>query len=312
MDYLKNKKYTELTNKQKNKIRKLINIKIGRLTSVKFIKLYKKRYYFKFKCSCGNYVIKNIIEALRKKRNNIEHSCGCAKKEAEIQWDKKIGEKLNGLTITKYLGMQNKNSYYEYQCHCGNFGKSTYGNLKVTESCRKCVTKYEIGNIINTYKLIDKLPHKKVKVNCLICNKNTILSINAVVNKKSTKCTCNHGNIRNLIKEPWVKYYSNYKNFATSKRKLIFELTPEQFKKLVINNCFYCDDPPRKIKRYNDYFNGIDRINSKLNYTKTNCVSCCSSCNFAKMNLSKIQFFNKILKIYNKHLKNDVRYKGNK
>lgn len=77
--------------------------------------------------------------------------------------------------------------------------------------------------------------------------------------------------------------YSKYKKNA-EKHNRAFELTSEEFYKLIISNCFYCNAIP--IRPFDDYdqllYNGIDRKNNKFGYTLDNSVACCTRCNFFK------------------------------
>lgn len=80
--------------------------------------------------------------------------------------------------------------------------------------------------------------------------------------------------------------YENYKRGAL-KRNLTFELNIEEFKKIITNNCNYCDSEPKQIyhkkgMKHGIIYNGIDRVNNKLGYTLDNCVTACKFCNFAK------------------------------
>lgn len=90
--------------------------------------------------------------------------------------------------------------------------------------------------------------------------------------------------------------YKSYKDNAF-KRKLQFNIDLNTFDKLTSDNCYFCDIKPyQKIdkanKRNGDYiYNGIDRINNNLGYTKENSVSCCGICNRAKNNLSLEDFY---------------------
>ena len=47
------------------------------------------------------------------------------------------------------------------------------------------------------------------------------------------------------------------------------------------------------------WFNGIDRIDSKIGYIDGNVVTCCKHCNFAKDALTQKEFKDLIFKIYN-------------
>lgn len=106
--------------------------------------------------------------------------------------------------------------------------------------------------------------------------------------------------------------YSNYKAKCKIK-KWNFELSKEEFKNLVLNNCHYCNQEPNqfrmdraKNKRTIDtafLMNGIDRLDSNIGYNINNVVSCCEDCNKAKRNLSYEQFLELIKRIYNFKIK---------
>lgn len=88
--------------------------------------------------------------------------------------------------------------------------------------------------------------------------------------------------------------FSNYQFKAKTKNRT-FELTREEFIELTSSNCHYCNIEPKqeagKYKFKNFYlYNGIDRIDNLIGYTKNNCVSCCKVCNRAKNNLTYLEF----------------------
>jgi 5-methylcytosine-specific restriction endonuclease McrA len=100
------------------------------------------------------------------------------------------------------------------------------------------------------------------------------------------------------------KIYDNYKR-AAKKRNYEFSLDEETFFNLIFKDCFYCGSglsmtvyERRFAKRSVDY-NGIDRVDNTIGYTKDNCVSCCKICNNAKSTLSIDEFDNWIKKLYN-------------
>ncbi len=77
--------------------------------------------------------------------------------------------------------------------------------------------------------------------------------------------------------------YTPHKKFLhyiynAKKRKKSFKLSEEEFNSIVTSNCFYCGKPPKE----GEYGNGIDRINNDLGYEISNCVPCCSPCNYLK------------------------------
>lgn len=83
------------------------------------------------------------------------------------------------------------------------------------------------------------------------------------------------------------KYYSVYKNDAF-KKNVNFELTKEEFQKIVKENCYYCGEIQEK------GFNGIDKIDCEGGYVIDNCVSCCEMCNFMKGTLSPNVFIKRV------------------
>jgi hypothetical protein len=96
-------------------------------------------------------------------------------------------------------------------------------------------------------------------------------------------------------------YYLGYKARAT-KRFGEFHLSKDEFVELVSKNCFYCGAEPenRFIGRSSNgkfKYNGIDRIDSKKPYLKSNCLPCCKICNTMKMDLSVHLFLSQIDKI---------------
>jgi len=110
---------------------------------------------------------------------------------------------------------------------------------------------------------------------------------------------------------------SNYKSKAT-RRKLQWELSREEFKELVMANCYFCKTPPFKNKnvykaRHSERhraskewsnaatikLNGIDRLDNSKGYTPQNCVPCCEICNKAKRDLTLEEFTSWIQKLIN-------------
>lgn len=98
------------------------------------------------------------------------------------------------------------------------------------------------------------------------------------------------------------QYFRSYKNHS-KKREIPFDLSKEDFLNVVVNNCFYCNEPPKEScynKRSHGNFlcNGLDRIDSKIGYNISNVVACCKKCNYAKNEFSQDDFFNHIKKLF--------------
>jgi hypothetical protein len=109
--------------------------------------------------------------------------------------------------------------------------------------------------------------------------------------------------------KPFNDLWSAYRRSARI-RQIDFSLNKDEFRVLVVCNCYYCNRPPQskyQNKRFaDDYFiyNGIDRIDSAMGYSVENCVTCCADCNYAKGSLSQENFLDLIRKIYH-HRAND-------
>lgn len=93
---------------------------------------------------------------------------------------------------------------------------------------------------------------------------------------------------------------------GAKKRDLRFNLTKEEFAELTSLICYYCGSEPREVKKKASDFvsrkmNGIDRLDSSKGYELSNCVSCCKTCNYMKLEMSVSEFLNHIDKIYNKN-----------
>lgn len=110
-----------------------------------------------------------------------------------------------------------------------------------------------------------------------------------------------------------------YKHGAqTRKGGLPYQLETEQFRSLVVLNCYWCGEEPKlknihlnqkmeNITTASDewaaqqwvLFNGIDRVNNDLGYTVDNCVPCCWDCNEFKKDKTPEEFLSHAERITN-------------
>lgn len=151
-----------------------------------------------------------------------------------------------------------------------------------------------------------RIPHNKIEIdkNWLLdqyCKNNlTCKEIGEIIG-------CSANAVFNRLKEfniprrkPALRYnpdskyntiFYDYKHHA-EKRNIPFNLSFNDFKKLILQPCCYCKSPPNKL-------NGVDRKDNSKGYTKDNSVACCKYCNFAKYTLSEKEFAEKIISRYN-------------
>jgi hypothetical protein len=93
---------------------------------------------------------------------------------------------------------------------------------------------------------------------------------------------------RNKYNKSLPKEYKSYLSRANNKG-LKFDLSIEEFYKIVNQNCVYCGT---------EGINGLDKIDPKGDYVKENVVSCCTKCNMMKFTYTQTEFIKHVNKIY--------------
>lgn len=233
-----------------------------------------------------NYI---VLEKLAQKYNNTYHyfyiiqctKCGNLKKIYTSDWkNQRIRRCINCLSINKrysHVGYEN----LTYKVISVNVEKSNSNKKRVYYNviCKNCG-----AHLILRWDAIQSdTKHGKC---CKCCGNNCIANSNALFNIS----------------------YNRYKQNAIV-RGFTFELTNEEFNRLITSNCHYCNSEPveiQSLKRYNKtgkpiYMNGVDRIDSNKGYTIENTVPCCEMCNRMKLNYNIDKFYEHIEKIYNYH-----------
>lgn len=176
------------------------------------------------------------------------------------------------------------------------------------------------GNVFNNLTIISK--HSRITGNgksfylCkCACGNSKIVSRSCLVTSKVKSCGCfRREHASNQFKGlPGAASYSalirRYKRGAIV-RGISFELTIDQCMFLFKQNCYYCGEQPSPFNVYQtkdkNHFkltynsdavkeawvvaNGIDRLNPAIGYTSDNSVSCCTQCNYAKLDYSEEEF----------------------
>jgi hypothetical protein len=125
-----------------------------------------------------------------------------------------------------------------------------------------------------------KCLHEKERSRCRECNGGSFCAHNII------RGTCS-------LCEP-EKVFTRYERQARE-RGLRFGLSLEQFKQIVFQPCFYCNEwgQPR----------GIDRKNNFEGYTPGNSRPCCARCNRYKSNESESVFLGHVRRIEQHQLK---------
>jgi len=179
------------------------------------------------------------------------------------------------------------------------------------------MSKKHTGKKFNNWKILSepfklKSPGpKKVKAEC-VCGKVKEVSLHHLKSGSSKSCGCiNIKKLKNYVKkngaynkksakEKLPKILYNQYKFGAKKRGINFKLTLEEFEKFIYKECAYCgtiSGNKRRVDNENLGWNGIDRFNNDIGYTKENCITCCGVCNKMKSNLDIHNFIEHIQKI---------------
>jgi len=101
----------------------------------------------------------------------------------------------------------------------------------------------------------------------------------------------NRGERKNVYAKTIKGKYVRYKSTARIK-KHEFNLTREQFGKIILQSCIYCGEPSTE-----GNLNGVDRIDNSKGYSVDNCAPCCGWCNKMKLAKTKKEFIAQCKKI---------------
>lgn len=117
---------------------------------------------------------------------------------------------------------------------------------------------------------------------------------------------CEHDRIKSTCSVCSVEsVYHQYERKARE-RNLTFRLTLEEFKQIVQQQCHYCG------LYAGQEVMGIDRVDNRIGYLKSNCVAACQECNFAKRAMLAHRFIAMALRIakHQESLKNSEKKTG--
>lgn len=137
------------------------------------------------------------------------------------------------------------------------------------------------------------------------CGKTTTIRASSLTGGNTTSCGCVAASRRvEAAMKAWkLPYgqaafnvvYGGIKKVAND-RKIKFDLTPEEARRIVTSKCYYCGIDPCQTRKClarlngNFVYNGVDRLDSSVGYNPTNCVPCCKTCNYAKRTMTVDEF----------------------
>lgn len=174
---------------------------------------------------------------------------------------------------------------------------------------------YNSWSVIRYVETVNKIA--KYECECIECLNVYIVdgrNIRSGLSKRCTNCGLRKSNANKIgksktkktIKELAEHYLLKAKKWDAKRRKQFWNLSLEQFKSLIYQACYYCNQAPNTTvnptkghslasARATDCFityNGIDRVDSAKGYLPDNVVTCCEWCNKAKLDRSSEDFLN--------------------
>jgi len=185
----------------------------------------------------------------------------------------------------------------------------------------------KVGDIFNRLTIIEiispteDLPETRYKCKCQ-CGTIKNYKIYGLYSGKTKSCGCyNKEKAQKLGYNNKLKEGNSTENnlisvyrYAAKRRNLDCTLSKSDFHSLFLSKCHYCGKEPyriayRKQCRNTFTYNGIDRLDNKIGYNLDNCVSCCTTCNKAKMSMAVGEFKEWIISIYNNFIVNKGEFK---
>lgn len=181
-------------------------------------------------------------------------------------------------------------------------------------SIRKNITNVQFGKLIALSYFDSK--HGKTRWVCKCeCGNKSIHYSSHLLAGLSRSCGClkrektiqrnKLRKLKGIDDQAFGRCYSRYK-YGANKRKIDFDLNKAEFKELTKQNCYYCGIKPLQSEKTRNYgnnyiYNGIDRKDNNLGYSKDNCLPCCKICNSAKNSMAFDDFINWINRIVKKN-----------
>lgn len=228
-----------------------------------------------------------------------------------------IGEMFGYWTVIAVCDVDSCNNLLvECQCICGKKRIIQYSRLhkKRTGHCG-CKTSYRYIDLagMRSGTLTVMYRTKAVNKNCrwickCDCGGTAIVCTSKLTKKQAIRCRrCAEiaGGTKNRKTDSGFRKLLRGYKISAAKRCYEWSLTDTEALQLFQSTCAYCDIAPLQISRHTAnsipfMFNGIDRVDNTIGYSKSNCVPCCKWCNHAKSDMSKADFISLVSKIYEK------------
>jgi hypothetical protein len=241
-----------------------------------------------------------------------------------------VGNVYGCWSVIRFSHKVKTHAYWFVRCICGTERVLCGSNLRCgkSKSCgcngkgRKPMDLYRdlIGQVFGRLTITGKVkpnPHSRSRKTKWICHclcGNTCTSDAATLDYgKKISCGCYRSevvrakNINSRLPDGLAARNSVIGRYVrgAKKRGLAFEFTTEQVLQLMQQDCYYCGRKPETVARTHNantglfVYNGLDRRDNAVGYTKLNTVPCCKPCNFAKGRMTEEEFYDTTTRVYN-------------
>lgn len=220
-----------------------------------------------------------------------------------------VGNRFGKLEVIEVLNSAGAGHHARVICLC-DCGKTTNVNSHLLKtkikSCGCSQNDYEnlvgkeYGKItiltLNSETKRNNTVHRKYECVCNSCGKKYLYDAGAIRRNGFVGCRCSD----NTSSKRYV--FSNYTRNAQLKNRT-FDLSFKEFVEICEGKCYYCGTEPQTLVNKKDLYgtwkyNGVDRVDNSIGYTKENSVTCCKTCNMMKKNMTFDEFTSKIKSIY--------------
>lgn len=213
-------------------------------------------------CECGKQKIVNLHTL----RHGLTKSCGCVRREPDWHppnFKDLTGERFGKLIVVRYVGPRTHN----------------------TRTNRR-------ANMVTDWLCICDCGKEKVASNGALRSGHTTSCGCARRVPRSDSCLFRALPSGRAARNRVLKAYRG----GAYARNIDWDLTEEEFDRLITQDCAYCGCAPSMIakgtgSRSGDFIHGgIDRVDNTQGYFMGNVVPCCRVCNRAKMAMSHAEF----------------------
>lgn len=235
------------------------------------------------------------------------------------------GYKGEHFEIIRDTGKKTKNGahIWEAKCDCGNMFLIESGKVKRRKSCGCTNVSWTkptdwTGSVIKGHKVLRKTDKKNKgyivwESQCQYCGEIKEFPSYYYARERCS-CKCEGWKIKyaDMIGRKPLPNNQSHVNIIFSHyirsaqdRNISFELTKEEVRSLIEQECYYCGQKP--VERYTAEgcagkyaWNGIDRVDNTKGYVLDNCVPCCKQCNFSKRDNTLVEFKEWLIRAYEK------------